>query len=173
MQIAGTQDKWYIRGTQSGYIDTAMSTTQWNRIVLNSGSWDISITGNAATASSVAWANVSNKPETATRWPGWSEVTTKPTTLSGYGITDANIASGVITLGSNTITPVTSVNGHTGSSVDVTAADLGLSNALHFIGITSTALANGSTTATLTPKSANSLSKTTGFVDGDVVIDND
>jgi len=25
-----------------------MSTTQWNRIVLNSGSWDISITGSAA-----------------------------------------------------------------------------------------------------------------------------
>ena len=34
---------------------------------------------------------------------------TNPTTLSGYGITDAKIASGVITLGSNTITPVTSV----------------------------------------------------------------
>lgn len=29
------------------------------------------------------------------------------TTLSGYGITDANITSGVITLGSNTITPIT------------------------------------------------------------------
>lgn len=32
---------------------------------------------------------------------------TSPTTLSGYGITDAKIASGVITLGSNTITPLT------------------------------------------------------------------
>ena len=32
---------------------------------------------------------------------------TNPTTLSGYGITDAKIASGVITLGSNTITPLT------------------------------------------------------------------
>lgn len=31
-----------------------------------------------------------------------------PTTLSGYGITDAKIANGVITLGSNTITPLTS-----------------------------------------------------------------
>ena len=30
------------------------------------------------------------------------------TTLSGYGITDANIAEGIITLGSNTITPLTS-----------------------------------------------------------------
>ena len=32
----------------------------------------------------------------------------KATTLAGYGITDAKIASGVITLGSNTITPLTS-----------------------------------------------------------------
>lgn len=32
---------------------------------------------------------------------------TNPTTLSGYGITDAKIASGVITLGGNTITPLT------------------------------------------------------------------
>lgn len=31
-----------------------------------------------------------------------------PTTISGYGITDAKIANGVITLGSNTITPLTS-----------------------------------------------------------------
>lgn len=35
---------------------------------------------------------------------------TSPTTLSGYGITDAKIASGVITLGSNTITPLTSAS---------------------------------------------------------------
>ena len=35
---------------------------------------------------------------------------TSPTTLSGYGITDAKIASGTITLGSNTITPLTSAS---------------------------------------------------------------
>ena len=33
---------------------------------------------------------------------------TNPTTLAGYGITDAKIQNGVITLGSNTITPLTS-----------------------------------------------------------------
>lgn len=39
----------------------------------------------------------------------WSIITSgKPTTLAGYGITDAKIANGVITLGSNTITPLTS-----------------------------------------------------------------
>ena len=40
----------------------------------------------------------------------WSKITTgKPTKISGYGITDAKIDNGVITLGSNTITPITSV----------------------------------------------------------------
>lgn len=38
----------------------------------------------------------------------WSKITSgTPTTLAGYGITDAKIANGVITLGSNTITPLT------------------------------------------------------------------
>lgn len=40
---------------------------------------------------------------------------TNPTSLSGYGITDAKIANGVITLGSNTITPLTAA-----STLDVT-----------------------------------------------------
>lgn len=38
----------------------------------------------------------------------WQNVTSKPTTISGYGITDASISNGTITLGSNTITPLTS-----------------------------------------------------------------
>lgn len=50
------------------------------------------LTGTAAIASNVAW----------------SGITSKPTTLSGYGITDASISNGIITLGNNTITPLTS-----------------------------------------------------------------
>lgn len=39
----------------------------------------------------------------------WSKISTgKPTTLSGYGIADAKISSGIITLGANSITPLTS-----------------------------------------------------------------
>lgn len=38
----------------------------------------------------------------------FSSLTSHPTTIAGYGITDAKIANGVITLGSNTITPLTS-----------------------------------------------------------------
>lgn len=49
-----------------------------------------------------AWAKASSKPSYT-----FSELTAHPTTISGYGITDAKIANGVITLGSNTITPLT------------------------------------------------------------------
>ena len=38
----------------------------------------------------------------------WNNKQDKATTLAGYGITDAKIANGTITLGSNTITPLTS-----------------------------------------------------------------
>lgn len=50
-----------------------------------------------------SWAKEANKPSY-----NFSEIGNKPTTLSGYGITDAKIESGTITLGSNTITPITS-----------------------------------------------------------------
>ena len=50
----------------------------------------------------------------------WDNVKNKPTTIGGYGIIDAKIDNGTITLGNQTITPltsapVTSVNGHTGA----------------------------------------------------------
>lgn len=71
----------------------------------------------------VSWDSVSGKPS----WIGaskpsyaFSEITSKPTTLSGYGITDAKIANGVITLGSNTITPLTSVDLNGISDVTIT-----------------------------------------------------
>lgn len=41
---------------------------------------------------------------------------------------------------------------------------------MHYIGETSTVLTDGASTATLTPKSENAMSKTTGFVAGDIVI---
>lgn len=50
-----------------------------------------------------SWAKASSKPSY-----NFSEIGSKPTTLSGYGITDAKIVDGTITLGSSTITPLTS-----------------------------------------------------------------
>lgn len=55
----------------------------------------------------------------------WDNVLNKPTTLAGYGIVDAKIADGVITLGTDTITPVVSVNGKTGGTIVLSAADVG------------------------------------------------
>ena len=59
----------------------------------------------------------------------WNNVLDKPTTIVGYGITDAKIENGTITLGNQTITPltsapVTSVNSKTGDVV-LTANDVG------------------------------------------------
>ena len=39
----------------------------------------------------------------------WFEIQDRPTTIAGFGITDASISNGVITIGTNTITPVTQV----------------------------------------------------------------
>lgn len=36
----------------------------------------------------------------------WDDIPKKPTTLDGYGITDAHITNGIVTLGNNTIEPV-------------------------------------------------------------------
>ena len=65
----------------------------------------------------------------------WDNVKNKPTTIGGYGIIDAKIDNGTITLGNQTITPltsapVTSVNGQTGDVTvnevpSVTASDNG------------------------------------------------
>lgn len=50
-----------------------------------------------------SWALAATKPSYS-----FSELNNKPTTISGYGITDAKIQNGTITLGSSTITPLTS-----------------------------------------------------------------
>jgi len=64
---------------------------------------DITASTNALWTAIPSWARASTKPSY-----NFSEIGTKPTTLVGYGITDAKIANGTITLGSNSITPLTS-----------------------------------------------------------------
>ena len=53
------------------------------------------------------------------RWK--SQKADKATTLAGYGITDAKIANGTITLGSSSITPLTSVPSHNQASNTINA----------------------------------------------------
>ncbi len=64
---------------------------------------DITASTNALWTAIPSWARAATKPSY-----NFSEIGTKPTTLVGYGITDAKIANGTITLGSNSITPLTS-----------------------------------------------------------------
>lgn len=91
------------------FSDTSLTDT-FNAYTINKLAERITTIENGA-ITSVDWSIISNKPS----WIGgtkptysFSEITSKPSTLSGYGITDAKIAGGVITLGSNTITPLTS-----------------------------------------------------------------
>ena len=96
-----TAGKW-----KNATLFTAMSYTN-NVLSVTVSGVTKTVTIQAGT-SSIDWANITNKPDTATRWPSFSEVTSKPDTIAGYGITDAKIENGVITLGSNSITPLTS-----------------------------------------------------------------
>lgn len=82
----------------------------------NNGTWQnwirIAQSGEAQPASDVkTWAKADTKPSYS-----FSEITSPPTTISGYGITDAKIENGVITLGNATITPLTSVTNISGYS---------------------------------------------------------
>jgi hypothetical protein len=75
----------------------------------------------------------------------FNDLTAHPTTISGYGITDAKIVNGAITLGTNTITPLTSV-----AFNDLTAHPTTISG----YGITDAKIVNGAITLgtnTITP----------------------
>ena len=55
------------------------------------------------------WVNTPQSAIVPTVSVAFDDLTSHPTTLAGYGITDAKIQGGTITLGSNSIAPLTSV----------------------------------------------------------------
>ena len=81
-------------GTSAAYVLPVATATQLGGIKVGAGlvisNGVLSVTG-GGTADAVEWKNVLNTP----------------TTLAGYGITDARINSGTITLGGNSIVPLT------------------------------------------------------------------
>lgn len=81
-------------GSSGAYVLPVATTTQLGGIKVGAGlvisNGVLSVTG-GGTADAVEWKNVLNTP----------------TTLAGYGITDARINSGTITLGGNSIVPLT------------------------------------------------------------------
>ncbi len=54
----------------------------------------------------------------------WSNVQNKPTTISGYGITDASVSGQVVTIGSNSVTVPTNNNELTNGAGYQTASDV-------------------------------------------------
>lgn len=91
---------------QGSLADSAIQTIQINGTVQTKTNGIVNLPAYPTTlpASDVySWAKASTKPSYT-----FAEITSKPTTISGYGITDAHITNGVITIGNNTITPLTS-----------------------------------------------------------------
>ena len=71
---------------------------------------DVPAWAKSATKPSYAWNEITGKPNEfnpAAHSHSFASLTGKPNTLQGYGITDAKIAGGTITLGTGTITPLT------------------------------------------------------------------
>ena len=71
---------------------------------------DVPAWAKAATKPTYAWSEITGKPNEfnpAIHSHSFASLTGKPNTLQGYGITDAKIAGGTITLGTGTITPLT------------------------------------------------------------------
>lgn len=90
--------------TKSGMHQFALTSdipTQFDYTAITNAPWITSYTETDPTVPT--WAKASAKPSY-----NFSEIGSKPTTIAGYGITDAKIANGTITLGSATITPLTS-----------------------------------------------------------------
>jgi hypothetical protein len=100
----------------------------------------------SSTLTSVDWSIITNKPSTYTPAPhthSFQSLTGIPTTLAGYGITDANISGGVITLGANSITPLTQHQDISGKS------DILHTHTVKINGTTKTIAATGGTAVDL------------------------
>ena len=92
----------------------AHPSTSGQTIVWNGSAWVYGTAGGTGTVTGVKVGDITYSPVNGIvsipAYPtslAWSAITGKPTTIAGYGITDAKIENGIITLGSNSITPLT------------------------------------------------------------------
>ena len=79
--------------TLAGLLDVAIQSPQTGQVLTYDGA-----TGK--------WVNGAGGSSGST---DWSDITGKPSTIAGYGITDAKIQNGTIILGGNSITPITDI----------------------------------------------------------------
>lgn len=152
------------------------------RVLLSSSADD-----NTTTATTYKSTNLQFNPSTKLLSIGGSVTATGDLTLTGNANLNGETYADSVTAGSLLVTGAAAfTNIPTAPTPDTTSNDTsvattafvknnigGLSGAMHYIGITSTTLTDGATTSTLTAKTTGSLTKTTGFIAGDVVLYND
>lgn len=97
-----------------------------------------------------AWAKATTKPSYS-----FDELTSHPTTIGGYGISDLAIDSGVITIGNNKITPLTSINGSTNTEVIITVSGNTISGSISKISSDKVILSDGTTVTSSLSSKAN------------------
>lgn len=94
----------YITANNSNAIQLAMCTSSGRKLNIGGSSWQITSTTEPSSST--------DKDLIAPTWSAMASALSgkanSATTLAGYGITDAKIANGTITLGNNSITPLTS-----------------------------------------------------------------
>lgn len=83
-----------------------------NEPLLSINTSGLSAPGASQDGMTIVWDNATQKWKYGSAGGGgsvsWSNITNKPTTINGFGITDAKIVNGTITLGNQSITPLTS-----------------------------------------------------------------
>ena len=101
MQIAGNSQYgygWWIRGRQGA--NATLAGIAWERLVTNSGTWGINITGNATTATTAG--GITSAGTTAQFWRGdnsWSNILAQPAeTTLGIDTSDLRIGRAIRTL---------------------------------------------------------------------------
>ena len=91
------------------YISALGNGGQASGAIYLSGLADVAISGTPTSGQALVWNGSEwTNGDAGLQSVPWNIITNRPTTISGYGITDAKIQSGTITLGGNTITPLTS-----------------------------------------------------------------
>ena len=161
----------------TGIYHRSGATTSWGnwvQLVENTGTWGISITGNAATATTATTASTcSGNAATATKL-ATSRTISLTGSVTGSGSFDGSGNLSIATTTNHNHKTLTVGNKTYNGSSDVTIeiADLGLASTTTFIGLTSTNLSNGSTTNPVTI----TVGPTTGSVtatNGSVVMEAD
>jgi len=115
--------------TLSGLLDVALSSPSNGQVLTYDNATGKWVNAAVPTPSMAGYATEIWVDQNYLKSVAFSDLTSHPTTLSGYGITDAKIQNGTITLGSNTITPLTSVAFNDLTSHPTTLSGYGITDA--------------------------------------------